>query len=238
MTYCDMLKHFMKNLLISLILACVAMGVEAQVAPASTPKSPELPRFDFEFKGGSPKELVDALNVPLRGSLNVIIPDESNKARIPAIKVKEANVQQIFEALTRASQRSVYMEVQAGGRKAFQSASDQIMFNSSGPITENTVWAFQFLTQRPPPISDSVRFYQLEPYLDGLKVDDIVTAIQTAWKMLGDSPGAKLKYHPESKLMIAVGQEADFALIDAALKELPKKVDSTEQTPAVKPKVN
>jgi hypothetical protein len=69
------------------------------------------------------------------------------------------------------------------------------------------------------------KFFQLRPYLDaGLTVDDITTAIQTAWKMAG--PGAQekqppqLTFHKETSLLIAVGMPERLELIQNILGQL------------------
>jgi hypothetical protein len=74
--------------------------------------------------------------------------------------------------------------------------------------------------------------YLLTPYLDrGLTVDDITTAIQTGWKMLGYSPTPELSFHKETKLLIAVGDPNQLETIDRVLSAL----NPPGPTPIVKP---
>jgi hypothetical protein len=178
-----------------------------------------LPRFDFDFPGGTPQELVDALNKPLRGSLNVVIPPGADAAQIPALKLRSVNVAQVFDALQRSSQRTVVSRF----GKGFQSSVDQYSFTTTGVPTETSVWSFQYFPgQRLRAEGLSYRFYQLGPYLDSLKIEDITTAIETALHMLRIEAGPNLKFHPETKLLIAVGDEGQFEIIDDVLKELAK----------------
>jgi fructose-specific component phosphotransferase system IIB-like protein len=66
------------------------------------------------------------------------------------------------------------------------------------------------------------------PYLaQGLTVDDITTAIQTGWKMGGDSEGCELSYHKETNLLIVVGDASQFETVNGVLVAL------TQQTNAV-----
>jgi hypothetical protein len=66
------------------------------------------------------------------------------------------------------------------------------------------------------------RFFQLGPYLQaGVKVEDITTAIETAWKMLGENTAPKIKFHQDTKLLIAVGQVERLMVIDEVLEKLP-----------------
>jgi hypothetical protein len=67
----------------------------------------------------------------------------------------------------------------------------------------------------------------LGPYLETYKVEDITTAVQTGWKMLGDPSPPTLNFHKDTKLLIAVGELERLKLIDSVLAELsgdPKKV--------------
>jgi len=51
-------------------------------------------------------------------------------------------------------------------------------------------------------------------------VDDITTAIETGWKMLDDTSPPAIRYHKDTKLLIAVGDPTKLETIDAALKAL------------------
>ena len=88
----------------------------------------------------------------------------------------------------------------------------------------NSIWSF-FVQDVPPrqplpPPPPECRFWQLEPYLEKLKVEDITTAIETGWKMLGVDPLPKLNFHRDTKLLIVVGRREQLALVDDALREL------------------
>jgi hypothetical protein len=135
------------------------------------------------------------------------------------MKLQDVNVSQVFQALQHAASEQVQVRV---GGKTIQEYSKNLNFTTPGPITVNSVWALHIY--RPIDRTDEItyRFYQLGPYLDTLKIEDITTAIQTGFKMLGAGVGPTLKFHPETKLLIAVGQERDFQLIDDVLKELAK----------------
>src|SRR5438270_450417 len=59
----------------------------------------ELSKFDLDFPGGTPKELVSAIQKSAGKPLNVIIPDEFADTRLPALKMKNVDVAQLFRAL-------------------------------------------------------------------------------------------------------------------------------------------
>ena len=90
----------------------------------------------------------------------------------------------------------------------------------------------------PPQQSSKVcRFYSLAPYLDrGLSVDDITTAIETGWKMLGETSHPTISFHKDTKLLIAVGEPSKLETIDAVLKALEPPIAAEEAAAAEKPR--
>jgi len=91
---------------------------------------------------------------------------------------------------------------------------------------------------QPPPPQQFCRFYQLGPYLQDYSIQDITTAIQTGWKLLGVKSSPQLKFHPETKLLIAVGPPEQLATIDTVLSQLrktPKDVPAKKDGDGSKP---
>src|SRR5262249_3406924 len=100
-------------------------------------------------------------------------------------------------------------------------------FKTEGTPTENSIWYFvrdrtPDVPERTPPTPPTIcRFYQLGPYLDAsYKVEDITTAIETGWKMLGEKNPPKISYHKDTKLLIAVGQPEKLDMISQVLQSL------------------
>jgi hypothetical protein len=167
--------------------------------------------------------------------LNVIIPDELAVTSIPSIKLRNVTVPQLFAALAQASRKEVariggYNPSMPGGvpNPVYQFHTTSYGFFTQGDQNPDSVWYFR--AERPPVIPDpappvrpkTCRFFQLGPYLDDYKVEDITTAVETAWKMLGrtneDQP--EMKFHKDTKLLIVVGSEDKVSMIDAVLKSL------------------
>jgi hypothetical protein len=192
---------------------------------------PSLTKFNLDFPGGTPKELVAAVEKAMGRPLNAIVPETLSHTMLPALKMRNVDVSQLFQALAAASQKNEAVETGFGGLRgagAYQIVNTGYGFRpgSEGRPTDDTIWYFYVEKPALPPISSSARvcrFYSLAPYVDrGLSVDDITTAIETGWKMLGDE-GASLpviKYHKDTKLLIAVGEPSKLETIDAALKAL------------------
>src|SRR5881628_1519236 len=80
----------------------------AQPAPAAAPASsppPALIKFDLDFPGGTPKELIAAIQKASGHPLNAIVPEETADTRLPGFKMKNIDVQELFVGLSAASTR-------------------------------------------------------------------------------------------------------------------------------------
>ncbi len=259
----------MKNPLLwatGLLTLCVATAL-AQPTPARQPAHPattvigqpsgELSRFSLDFPGGTPKALVAAIQKALGKPLNAIVPDEYAEMKIPALKMTNVNVQQLFSALEQASRKTQAYEASSyygmagqGGYRSIQQVTTSYGFQpgSPGPLTDDTIWYFHAEKPPMPTINGTgdakaVRFYSLEPYLRvthgerHLTVDDITTAIETGWKMLGETSPPKVSFHKDTNLLIAVGEPNKLEMIDAVLKALAPQPAPTApgKAPAPKP---
>lgn len=234
-------------------------------SPAFTPANPrygiqsapaELSRFSLDFPGGTPKALVADIQKAMGKPLNAIVPDEYADMKIPPLKMSNVNVQQLFSALEQASKKTEAYESssysgggQFGGYRAINQIITSYGFQQGpGALTDDTIWYFH--AEKPPmptiggtPVeSKAVRFYSLSPYLksarDGrhLTVDDITTAIETGWKMLGETAPPKISFHKDTNLLIAVGQPDKLQMIDAVLKALEPEAASAAPEKVAAPK--
>lgn len=216
-----------------LVLCVLALSLATTPAPAADgPARTTLTRFRLDFPGGRPADLVAAIEKAMGKPLNVIIPVQDAEVQLPPLKMNNVNVPELFQALRSASAKSeayVTSTYYGGGRGLGPGPSYNVMttsygFNTSGEHTDNSIWYFHVDKPALPPDfaqNKTCRFYLLTPYLnEGLTVDDITTAIQTGWKMLGDTSPPKISFHKETKLLIAVGEPDKLEIIDAVLKAL------------------
>ncbi len=201
------------------------------IGRASAPPAaePGLTKFNLDFPGGKPKALVAAIEKAMDRPLNVIVPEELADTELPALKMNSVDVSQLFQALAAASNKSEAVVSSMGGfggPRNYQVVNTSCGFRqgSQARPTDDTIWFF--FVEKPvlPAVSSSAevcRFYSLAPYVEhGLSVDDITTAIETGWKMLGGPSLPAIKYHKDTKLLIAVGDPSKLEIIDAALKAL------------------
>jgi len=212
-----------------------------------------LPRFDLNFPGGTPGDLVRAIEKAMQKPLNAIIPEEYANIKLPTMSVKNVNVPELFEALRISSIKSVaYItgvtpSPMSGGNArqgySYRLSETSFGFKTAGNPGENSIWIFYEEKPALPPealsrIPLSCRFYQLSPYLEsGYTVEDITTAIETGWKMLNETNAPNISYHKDTKLLIAVGESEQLSLIQDVLSQLAlPKEKAANKTNAEKPK--
>ena len=185
---------------------------------------PALTKFNLDFPGGTPKELVAAIEKAMNKPLNVIISDKDADVRLPPLKLNNVNVSDLFNALQSASTKvESYSAASAyiGIPPSYQQMATSYGFKTDGTVTDDSIW--YFVVTKPsvtPEVSPQkiCRFYPLAEYLNrGFTVDDITTAIQTGWKMSGDPAKPELNYHKETKLLIAFGEPDKLNVIDEVL---------------------
>jgi hypothetical protein len=192
-----------------------AVNAHTTAAPAAE-TSPAAAVFDLNFPGGGPRALVAAIEEASGKRLNVIIPNEYEDVEIPPMRFTRVTVPALFEALRYSSQHTVQSS-QNGMPNNFTSSYG---FVSKKP-DENAVWWFSCeRLPKPQEVKKYCQFYQLDELLTNYSIEDITTAIQTGWKMLGVSPMPELKFHSETKLLIAVGQAEHLQTITSVLSAL------------------
>src|SRR5687767_2269287 len=77
-------------------------SVPGTLAPASSSADAaelQLTKFDLDFPAGTPGQLVKAIEKSAGRPLNAIVPAELANVQLPALKMKNVNVAQLFEAL-------------------------------------------------------------------------------------------------------------------------------------------
>lgn len=196
--------------------------VERANPPAN---QPSLTKFNLDFSGGTPAQLVKAIEKATGKPLNAIISVEDADAQLPPLKMNNVDVGQLFQALEAASRKVVSV----AGPYSGTTSQQQIGYSfktASGTLSDDSIWYFHVeRPSLPPAVSTEkiCRFYQLTYFLDhGFTVDDITTAIQTGWKMSGIASPPELNYHKETKLLIAFGEPNQLSIISSVLQSLPE----------------
>ena len=138
------------------------------------------------------------------------MPDEYADTKLPALKMTGVTVPQLFQAVGQAG----------GGVTVGNNVYSRYGFTTlTTTPSEDSIWYFS--VYKAPAPAKICRFYSLATYLDGgLSVDDITTAIETGWKMLGETNSPTISFHKDTKLLIAVGDERKLETISDVLKAL------------------
>jgi hypothetical protein len=190
----------------------------------------ELPKFNLDFQGGSVEVFVLHLQDALKRVaedffINIIVPPEFQETQLPPLKLRNVDVLQLFKALELASQKTVVYEARSFTRDGNQIPTQQsgftrYGFTTTGPITRNSIW--HFFAEEPPRLAPvkMVRYFQLGPYLTQFTMDDIGSAIEAGWNILGEKDTPKLNFHQDTKLLIAAGSAEHLEMISTMLKEL------------------
>jgi hypothetical protein len=191
--------------------------------PANQP--PALTKFNLDFPGGTPAQLVKAIEKAMGKPLNAIIPTEDADTQLPPLKMNDVTTPRLFAALAAASRKTVAVSAGSYPGSYSQSTTGYGFNTSDNPVTDTTIWYFRVEKPILPPVVSTAKicqFYSLSRYLDrGFTVDDITTAIQTGWKMSGVNPLPELNYHKETKLLIAYGEPNNLNIIQSVLVSLP-----------------
>jgi hypothetical protein len=190
-------------------------------------EAPALSKFSLDFPGGSPSQFVEAIQKAMGKPLNVIINQEDEDMAIPPLKMNDVVMPQLFTALEATSRKTVQISNGGFGNSYYQVTTSYGFNTSDNPVSDTSVWYFH--VDRPamrPAVSvqKSCQFYSLSDYLNhGFTVDDITTAIQTGWKLSGETNTPELNYHKETKLLIAYGDPSKLKTIDQVLQTLPSE---------------
>src|SRR5438477_730950 len=216
-----------------LFLFTLPLAFAQQSSPGNVPPrrpvitSEPLTKFDLDFRGGTPKELAAAIQEASGRPLNVIVPEEFADTKLPALKMKNVDVSQLFRALSESSGKEE-ARYTPGGMNTLVTVH-KFDFRAQDTLSDDTIWHFH---SEPSSAAAQAtlkvcRFYPLANYLEaGTTIDDITTAIKTGASMLGQATGIHgetgptISFHKDTKLLIAVGEPSKLEIIDSVLAAL------------------
>lgn len=236
----------MKQLLTLVFVLLSTHIATAQAAPGLprmvSPEEQDYKPFDLDFSGGTPIELVKAIEKALGTNVNVFVPAELADRRLPAFRVNQVNFLQLMAGIAEYGRQMVTMTSYKPDGTANLMSHQVTRFGFSPVNAERRSGSrnmFRFYAIDAPPQPEppkSCKFFQLAPYLqNNLRVEDITTAITTGWDLMGLKQQPQIQYHKETRMLIAFGEAAHLDVIASVLKELQPP---SEKIPAVKPNVS
>ncbi|MHC5036184.1 MAG: hypothetical protein ACYTHM_02620 [Planctomycetota bacterium] len=190
-------------------LLCVALGAPiwaGDVDRGSTEEDPLDRILDIDFPGGTLAKLLDLIETTIRSKANVIISEQAKSAIVPPFHLRSVTAHEIFTAISK---------IHLGNTVGLQASRRGNIL----AVTSTQAKLDPRLQKR------KVQLYDVRDLLNPrgpLKVEDIVTAIETGWKMEFKVPSGELKFHQESKLLIAAGSPDELRVIENVLQELRK----------------
>jgi len=201
----------------------------AAAAPAAAGAESPVPaekRFDIELASGAVAEEVVTRLTQLAGRpLNVVWSGNSAATELPALRLHQVTLQEFFAAISAVGRLE-----QEQGRPGYRfsevpNAENIYTFAILPPSNQMIVGGILAPTAAAAPKTS--RFFDLSTLLtDTLTIDDITTAIRTAWTAAagGDEPPAEaLKYHQETQLLIATGQQKHLETVESIVELLQQR---------------
>jgi hypothetical protein len=235
------LKH------IAVFVAGITLGLGTAVAqprtPASSPPAQDILIGELDFPGGTPQQFIDAIQNATTEPLNAIVPEEHAHIQLPPLKMRNVSVTHLFEALKLASTKLVGVvtgiSIHPASVGSYKSENVQTVQTAYGfervGRGADSVWYFRVSQPAERLALPVSRFYQLARYLEPFQIEDITTAIKTGWELLGVKEVPTMKFHPETKLLIAAGRAEHLQVIDLVLSELEKALPDAKPLSPAKP---
>lgn len=220
-------RPFRSALFACLLSTFAALPAQDPVTPpaGSQAAAAAAPNLSFVFQGGTFGELCTQLRegVPSHVSVNIVIELEAAKAVLPQFQVQDAGLAQVLEAAcaTARSEDCVLhvKELRGSGSPVFAIVArpqSQPAGANAAAAAARVVTAVHSLGAL---LKDGRRDFGFTP-------ETILSAIETA---TGELPLRALRYHTDSRLLIARGTQENLSVVADVLRELESDVRRQEQ---------
>ena len=219
------LRSLRLALLASLLSGFVALPAQDDPARSPTPSaqpsgqaSPaSVPTLNLVFQGGTFGELCDQLveaGKAVKAHVNIVIDREATKAEVPPFEVQGAELAQILEAACAAGSRPellLTVEDRRGSAASIHVVTAHQIVQAPGTAVAREATAVHSLAAL---LKDDARGIGFAPAT-------ILSAIETATI---EQPLRALRYHTDSRLLIARGTKESLAVVAEVLRELEQDV--------------
>ncbi len=221
------LRPFRSALFACLLSTFAALPAqEPRPAPADgRAAAATAPTLDFSFTGGTFGELCKVLGEigeRVNCNVNVVIEPDAAKVALPRIQVRNAGLAQVLEAACAAASREELVlhvkELRGSGSPVFAVVArpQQTSPGATAAAAGRDVTAVHSLGAL---LKDGGRSFGFAP-------ETILSAIETA---TGETPLRALRYHTDSRLLVARGSTENLSVVADVLRELEKDVRRQEQ---------
>jgi hypothetical protein len=211
----------------------------AAAPPAEAAAPPVEKRFDIELDGGLPaREAITRIAEKLRHPVNVIFTGDSSETPLPALRLHQVTLGEFFSAIQASGQIEAANGRMGYGFAPVDGAPNIYTFSvvtpapaaaGGGGLSPEVVTSTIFTGgQQAPPAPEKMSvFFDLSTVLNNkLTIEDVTTAIRTAWSAAEDGkepPPEALKFHQETKLLIATGYPRRLETVSNIVKLLQER---------------
>lgn len=150
---------------------------------------PLFKQFDLDFKGGTLQNLLAEMERKIGTKPNIVVDDNAKKVRCPQLSLKSVTAFSLVNSLEGILSGSGHANRIHAGTNSDPAVPGAIMFISSVPAEEI-------------PAGILTQIHSLEKQLKRYSLDDIITAIETAWQVAGVQSQPKFKFHKETNLLL------------------------------------
>jgi len=188
-------------------LLCRPIVAQAPNEPSSAPAP--APTVSVQFPGGSLEDYVNTLRSAAPGFSVVVTVPESRDIKIPAIKLDSVS----FAPAVRLLEG----EYQLGDGNSVQLFISDLggQLGDNHPARVYKIWRERQHIHRAP---TQVRVWNIGGLIGSdRKAEDILTAVETAVGLLEGYADAKIRYHAETNLIVASGEEEQLRAIDRVI---------------------
>ena len=188
--------------------------------------------MELNFPGGDPQKLIAAIKEASGAKPNVIIHPEAAHVNFPPFSLRDVTPGQVFTALNMLNQTGdgpLWQPVINQDGEIWTLMPPPKPLQTVDPLTGLPVGqnqnSFQTrLNQITRARDRQCRVFNLTPVLDDYTVEDVTTAVKGAWELMNVQEEPAIKYHKDTKLLIAFGEPNELALINQVISELSNNV--------------
>lgn len=211
-------------LLCALALPLFTLDLCAQEPPALPQQKPVPAVISLSFQGGSMEEFVAQMRAK-EPRANVIVAEGAKSARLPAIDLRGAGLEQALEgACTAATSKSLIRvkEFSGAGEPVFAITATEPMLTMRGPNAPGDVQVPAAVSNRP--LSEVYSLNRLLDMQDGMgfEIATVLSAIEAA--TAGEGAAPVLRFHKESGLLIVRASSEQVHLVHEVLTKLERDV--------------
>lgn len=170
--------------------------------------------IDLRFPGGTVLELIDHMEQALGRPPPVIVGEGARELQVPAFELHSAKSDNVFGALMRLLADTAPKEA----RLTIVPHADIWVINA-------------FPAEASPEGQPQMNIFHIGPLLETFRLEDLTTAIETAWEMAGAEKDGRMRYHEETSLLFVRGNRDQLILVSQILNEL-RPMASPEQRQA------